>query len=381
MNVKLSWRRMSKAPDLEHRVTVLELFFDLVFVFAITQVTGFFAADLTMAGLGRGLMILAALWWAWVAYAWLTNTIHAAQPSARVTVFAAMAAMLIVSLAVPRAFGADARQFAVAYAVVRVLHVALYTIATAGDPHLRGAAIRLAPPLLVGSALLVGASFLDGKLRLSLWGVALAIDYAGPILAGARGWRVDAGHFVERHGLIVIIALGEAIVSIGVGAAGLPLDLGLIGAALLAVAIAGGLWWLYFDPIGLAIEHKLGGLDATPQAALARDAFSYIHLPMVAGIVLFALGVKKSIAHTTHPLPLVASIALWGGLSLYFLGLVLFRLRGLGTLSILRLLASLALAGGIFLGLRVPAIISLAIATTVTIVVILIETFARSRRG
>jgi low temperature requirement protein LtrA len=367
----------SKAPDLEHRVTVLELFFDLVFVFAITQVTGFFAADLTLAGLGRGLMILAALWWAWVAFAWLTNTIHAAQPSARVTVLAAMGSMLIVSLAVPRAFGADARQFAVAYAFVRVLHVALYLIATKDDPHVRGAAARLAPPLLVGSGLLVGASFLDGPVRLGLWGVALAIDYAGPLLAGARGWRVDAGHFVERHGLIIIIALGEAIVSIGVGAAGLALDAGVIGGALLAVVIAGALWWLYFDPIGLAIEHKLGRLESTPQAALARDGFSYLHLPMVAGIVLFALGVKKSIAHATHALPLVGSIALWGGLSLYFLGLVLFRLRGLGTLSATRLIAALALGGGVVLGLRVAAIISLGAAAGIAVLVIVMETIAR----
>jgi low temperature requirement protein LtrA len=274
----------------EHRVTVLELFFDLVFVFAITQVTSFLAHDPTAAGLGRGMLLVAALWWAWVAYAWLTNTLGGNATAARVTVLVAMAAMLIASLAVPEAFGDHAVHFAIAYAVVRVLHVLLYYLATRGQPGIGGAVIRLAPPLLVGSALLVCAAFASGSARLALWCVGLAIDYAGPALAGARGWRVHATHFVERHGLIIIIALGEAIVSIGVGAAGLDLSTDVLAAALLAMILAGALWWAYFDSVSLAAEHRLARTEGDAQGALARDAYSYLHMPLVAGIILVALG-------------------------------------------------------------------------------------------
>ncbi|HEU5057011.1 MAG TPA: low temperature requirement protein A [Kofleriaceae bacterium] len=345
----------------EHRVTVLELFFDLVFVFAITQVTSFLAHDLSAAGLGRGMLLVAALWWAWVAYAWLTNTLGGSATAARVTVLVAMAAMLVASLAVPEAFGDHAIHFAVSYAVVRVLHVLLYYLATRGQPGIGGAVIRLAPPLLVGSALLVCAAFASGPARLALWCVGLTIDYAGPALAGARGWRVHATHFVERHGLIIIIALGEAIVSIGVGAAGLDLETDVLAAALLAMIVAGALWWAYFDSVSLAAEHRLARAEGDAQAALARDAYSYLHMPMVAGIILVALGLKKSLAHPGDPLAAVPSLALYGGAALYFAAHVAFRRRILGTWSRTRALAVLVLSTAALVGPRLPALGSLAL--------------------
>ncbi len=358
----------------EHRVTVLELFFDLVFVFAITQVTGFLAADLTVAGLGRGALIIAALWWAWVAYSWLTNTLDAEEAAPRVTVFAAMAAMLVVTLAVPAAFGADAVLLTAAYFVVRALHVLLYYLAARGDPDLRVGVLRLSPLLMVGSALLVVASLTDGNARVALWIVALAVDYSGPLVAGTRGWRVHAGHFVERHGLIIIIALGEAIVSIGVGAAGLPLDPPVLAAAFLAVVIAGALWWAYFDLVALEAELRLSRAHAAAQVALARDAYSYLHLPMVAGIVFLALGVKKSIAHADHALTLVPALALYGGVALYFAGHVLFRLRSLGSLSRPRLLVMAAMAAGVAAGTRIPALASLGLVAAVCTALVVWET-------
>lgn len=344
----------------EHRVTVLELFFDLVFVFAITQVTSFLAHDLSAAGLGRGMLLVAALWWAWVAYAWLTNTLGGSATAARVTVLLAMAAMLVASLAVPGAFGEHAVLFAVSYAVVRVLHVLLYYLATRGQAGIAGAVVRLAPPLLVGSALLVIASFAGGATRTGLWCAGLAIDYAGPVLAGARGWRVHANHFVERHGLIIIIALGEAIVSIGVGAAGLALEVEVLAAALLAMTIAGALWWAYFDSVSLAAEHTLARTEGDAQAALARDAYSYLHMPMVAGIILVALGLKKSLAHPGDPLAVMPSLALYGGVALYFAAHVAFRRRILGSWSGKRALAVVVLSAAAAAGPRLPALASLA---------------------
>jgi low temperature requirement protein LtrA len=347
--------------ETEHRVTVLELFFDLVFVFAITQVTSFLAHDPTAGGLGRGMLLVAALWWAWVAYAWLTNTLGGDATAARVTVLVAMAAMLIASLAVPGAFGDHAVIFAVAYALVRVLHVLLYYLATRGQAGIRGAVIRLAPPLLVGSALLVIAAFASGPARIALWCVGLAIDYAGPALAGSRGWRVHATHFVERHGLIIIIAIGEAIVSIGVGAAGLDLEADLLAAALLAMTLAGALWWAYFDSVSLAAEHRLARTEGDAQAALARDAYSYLHMPMVAGIILVALGLKKSLAHPGDALAAVPSLALYGGAALYYAAHVAFRRRILGTWSRSRALAVVVLSAATAIGSRVPALASLAL--------------------
>jgi len=358
----------------EHRVTVLELFFDLVFVFAITQVTGFLASDLTLAGMGRGAMMIAALWWAWVAYSWLTNTLDAEEAAPRVTVLAAMGAMLIVALAVPTAFSGDAVLFAASYLVVRVLHVLLYYLATRHDEQLRRGVLRLSPVLLVGSGLLLVASFAGGATRMVLWGVALCIDYSGPLVAGPTGWRVHVGHFVERHGLIIIIALGEAIVSIGVGAAGLPLDPMMLAAALLAVVIAGALWWAYFDLVALEAEVRLARAGGVEQVALARDCFSYLHLPMVAGVVFLALGVKKSIAHADHALDTVPALALYGGVALYFAGHVAFRLRSLGSLSRPRLLAVLVLAGGVAAGVRLPALASLALVAALCTALVVWET-------
>jgi low temperature requirement protein LtrA len=237
----------AESLELEHRVTALELFFDLVFVFAITQVTGYLADNSTWVGLLQGLFLLGALWWAWAAYAWLTNTLDPEEGAVRLAVFGSMAAMLVVGLAVPNAFGSDGVIFGVAYFVVRALHLALYWIASRGDPALQRAVINILPTAIAGPTLLVVGGFLEGPVQLAVWAVALALDFGGALVGRARGWRVAPEHFVERHGLIVIIALGESIVAIGLGTAGLPLDAGLIGAAVLGVVVACSIWWSYFD--------------------------------------------------------------------------------------------------------------------------------------
>jgi low temperature requirement protein LtrA len=253
------------------RVTPLELFFDLVFVFAITQVTGFLSHDPTWGGLLRGLLLLGALWWAWGAYAWLTNTLDPEEGAVRLAVFAAIAAMLIVSLAAPGAFGRDGVRFGVAYFVVRALHLVLYAIAGRGDRDLFRAVLRIVPTATLAPALLVIAGFLDGSGQLALWGAALAIDYLGVMVGRMRGWRISPAHFVERFGLIIIIALGESIVAIGVGAAGLLLDAGVIAAALLGITVVACLWWSYFDWVIFVAQAALAEATGASRAALARD--------------------------------------------------------------------------------------------------------------
>jgi hypothetical protein len=233
---RLGGHRMSTASSLteggdlaEQRVTPLELFFDLVFVFALTQVTVFLTAHLTWIGMLQGVALLAALWWAWVGYSWLTNAVPAEEAiPARLVILTAMAAMLVASLAVPDAFGECGVIFGVAFFVVHLLQVLLYALATGREPETRQAILRLAPGFLAAPALLIVAGFLDGFVQGALLAVALAIDYGVAFVRGVSGFRVHAGHFVERHGLIIIIALGESIVAIGVGASGLALGPGVI---------------------------------------------------------------------------------------------------------------------------------------------------------
>jgi low temperature requirement protein LtrA len=373
----------------EQRVTALELFFDLVFVFAITQVTGFLADHSTWDGLLRGLFLLGALWWAWAAYAWLTNTLNPEEGAVRIAVFGSMAAMLIVSLATPNAFDVDGVVFGVAYFIVRALHLVLYAIAGRGDPELLSAVLRILPSALLGAALLVVAGFLDGPLRLAVWALALAIDYLWLLVGGMRGWRVSPEHFVERHGLIIIIALGESIVAIGVGAAGLPLDGGTIAAALLGIVVACALWWSYFDWVIYITQARLADATGTERAVLARDLYSYLHLPMVAGIILFALGMKTTLSHYGEPLGIIPAVGLSGGLALYMGAHVAFRLRTGGGWGHGRPVATVLLLALVPVATQVPALAALALVTTVCVALIAYEalrypyarSWIRSHRG
>jgi low temperature requirement protein LtrA len=311
----------------EQRVTPLELFFDLVFVYAITQVTLLMSNDTTWSGIGRGLLVLAALWWAWTGYAWLTNTLEPEEGEVRAGMFAAMAAMLVVALAVPEAFDADAVLFGVAYLVVRLLHLLLYAIAGKRDPDLLGAVLRFMPSATLAPVIIVAAGFFDGAAQAVLWVIALAVDYLGALIGRGQGWRVSPAHFAERHGLIVIIALGESIVAIGVGAAGVSLTAGVVSAAVLGIVVIAALWWAYFDVYAVLAQRELSETSGATRARLARDYYSYLHLPMIAGIVLFALGLKKTIGQPGEPLATVSAVALCGGLSLYFLAQVALRVR------------------------------------------------------
>jgi low temperature requirement protein LtrA len=316
----------------EQRVTPLELFFDLVFVFALTQVTNLMSADPTWHGVGRGMLVLAALWWAWTGYAWLTNTLEPEAGAVRAAMVAAMAAMLVVALAVPNAFGDDGVLFAVAFLIVRLLHLLLYVIAGKRDPDLLGAVMRLIPSAALSPGILIVAGFLDGTVQAALWILALALDYLGALVGRGEGWRISPAHFAERHGLIVIIALGESIVSIGIGAADVTLVPNVVVAAALGIVAVAALWWAYFDVYAVLAERQLTALSRAPRARFARDFYSYLHMPMIAGVILFALGLKKTVEHVGDALETVPAIALCGGVALYFLAHVVMRIRSVYTI-------------------------------------------------
>jgi low temperature requirement protein LtrA len=366
--------RESEQRD-EHQVTPLELFFDLVFVFAITQVTSLLADSPTWAGVLRGMLVLAALWWAWSTYAWLTSTIDVDEGVVRLVMLGAMAAMFGVALAVPGSFGDDAVLFGVAYLFVRVLHLVLSAIPARDDPGRRGALLRFVPTALLGASLLVLAGFLDGNARIAVWVVALAIDYLGPVVVGVgQGWQVAPEHFAERHGLFIIIALGESFIAIGLGlGTGFELVAGVIVAAALGIVAASALWWLYFDVAAIFARRRLIQAQGLELHRLALHSYSYLHLPMFAGIVLFAFGLKTTIGHVGEPLDTIPAVGLCGGAALYLLGHIAFLLRTTGRVFRRRTIGAAVLLALIPLAVAIPALAALALVSSVCALIVAYE--------
>jgi low temperature requirement protein LtrA len=357
----------------EQRVTALELFFDLVFVFAITQVTAFISGHPDWTRLVEGMAILVVVWWAWCSYAWLGNRAGTDDGLFRVTLFAAAGAMLVAAIAVPHAFERDALAFGIAYAVVRVLHIGAYAILGRDDPQLTFVVRRLARSMLPVAVLLIVAGLFDGPLRTACWILAITIDVGGLYVFGVDGWTVQAGHLAERFGLIIIIALGESIVALGAGAEGHALDAGTIVAVLLGVTVAFALWWAYFDVVALVAARRFQQAAGAEQARIARDSYTYLHTPMVAGIILFALGAKKTLGHIGDPLEAVPAVGLCGGVALYLLAHVAFRLRNVHSLNTARLGVAILLLALIPVATVIPALAAMAIVTALMVALLSYE--------
>jgi low temperature requirement protein LtrA len=385
------------SADEDHRVSTIELFFDLVFVYAITQTTQLMADHLSPLGVGQGLAMLAVLWWCWCSYAWLGTTIHVDHGIARLAMFGAMAVMFLVSLTIPEAFvdfvgGLYAPVlFVVCYALVRLLHLVAYLGAARHDPGLRKVLLKMFVGLLPSVALLSISTVLSGPWQLGLWVVALLADYLNVYLAGPDGWRLNSpAHFAERFGLIVIIALGESIVAIGIGIGALPMSWLVVGAAVCGLALAAGMWWTYFDVVARVSEHRLTQATGTERAKLATDSYTFLHLPLIAGIVLVALGLKKSflyIADTEHHTPGEAlhGVPIWtltGGLALYLIALSALRKRNLGSWNVQRLTVGVLLVAATPLLEHVPAAALLLVVAALVLGLIAFERlrFAEWRR-
>jgi low temperature requirement protein LtrA len=349
----------------DHRVTPLELFFDLVFVFGFTQVTTVLSGNPTWSGLGHGLLILGALWWVWAAYAWLTNTVDPEVGAVWGAMLVAMAAMFVAALAVPDAFGSHGVVFGVAFLIVTIMQLTLYALAARGDPALLAAVLRLAPSALAGAGLIIVAGFVDGGPKAILWLAALAVGYLAPLLRSLGGWRVQPEHFVERHGLIVIIAIGESLVAIGIGERDSGLSMGVMAAALLGFAVVSSFWLAYFDFFPIRARQLLGDRTGLARIALARDVFTYFHLPMVAGIVLFAFAMKTTLSHVGDELAVIPALGLCVGPAVYLLAYVALRWRVARTFGGGRLVAGIACAALWPIALVVPALAALALVAVV----------------
>lgn len=319
----------------------LELFFDLVFVYAMAQVTELVSADVSWRGFAHGALGLLTVWWAWVCYTWLTNTFSTARVAYGCLIVAAMAMMLLAASALPTAFSTGALVFGLALLGVRVLHLAMFAVAASHDDRrLRAAVLRLAPSLLAGPVLIVVAAAFRSPYRELLWVAAAVIDFGGPLAFGVRGFRVVPSYFVERHGLVVIIVLGEAVVGLGTGAAEHLQRPAVLTAAVLGVLIAASLWWTYFG-LSAGAEQRLQRAEKNERARLARDAYSYLHLLLVAGIGFFAFGAQEALGGIADPLSLLPAIALGGGVGLFYAADVAYRWREHRQLVPDRLLASI----------------------------------------
>ncbi|MFJ1458767.1 low temperature requirement protein A [Nocardia wallacei] len=369
-------KRRIQAVSEDASVTQLELFFDLVLVFAFTQVTDLAAHETTALNMLRAVLVLAVMWWVWIAYAWLGNVVKADEGIARVAMFAAMGAALIVAEVIPEAFHDmpggwyGPLVFAIAYLVIRLVHLLMFWLASNEDQQLRGQVTRWAAgSITIGTTLLIVAALEHGTVQIWLWIAAIAGDMLWTFFAGNQ-WRLNsASHFAERHGLIIIVALGESIVSIGVGMAGLPISWPIAVGSLLALTVSGLLWWAYFDVAATAVEHAMTHARGERRIQIARNCYTFWHFPMIAGVIALSLGLKKVLnylggaqGHTLHDaLHGIPMFALYGGVMLYLLALVGFKQYATGQVSWARVATAVLLAALLPVATQVPAMAALAL--------------------
>jgi low temperature requirement protein LtrA len=386
------WLRVRPTTE-DHSATDFELLFDLVYVFALTQVTGYVGHAHSAAGAVQGLLMLALLWWTWCAYSWLGNQARADEGVLRTGMAVAMAAVFVVALTVPEAWhdaegGLDGPVvFVLGYLVVRSVHLAVYGVAARGDGALRHQIAISWFWLALGGALLLAGALIGGWAETALFAAALAVDWGGTYVTSREGnWRVhSATHWTERYGLFVILAIGESIVAIGVGAADQPIGVALLLAAVLGVAVSICLWWLYFDVVSVAAERRFHAATGAERVRMAIDAYTYGHFPIVAGIIVAAIGVEGVLAHAGDGAGLGAfyAVPLYGGTALYLAGQVVFKRRVLGAASRERPLAVAALLLALPLGIVLPPLAALGGILAILGALIAVESvrYADDRRG
>ncbi len=313
---------MSTTPEPGTRVSSLELFFDLVFVFTLTQLTSILVDHPNAGGVARVVLILGIVFWMYGGYAWLTNAVAVDRPAHRMLLLGGMGGFLVLALTIPTAFGGSGLTFGLAYLVIVLLHTGLYARA-ASAPSAR-AILGIAPYNLVSAALVLAGGALGGTVQWVLWTAAFTLEWCTPYIAGVEGFEVAPGHFVERHGLVIIIALGESVVAVGIGAAGIPVDAGLVVVALLGLALSACLWWTYFEDED-RIEPALTAAPPERRPWIAINGFGYAHVLMLLGVVLVATGIEAGLAHPGDPVATALAVFLSSGAALFLLADVWFR--------------------------------------------------------
>ena len=368
-------RALVRGTGTAQRVSTIELFFDLVFVFTVTQLTHLVGDHATPAGLLQALLVLGVTWWMYGGYAWLTNSLPPGGAPHRVLLVVGMIGFLTMALATPHAFGVDGLAFGLGYLLVVVLHTAVFALSS--DARTVRAIVRIAPTNLAGALVVVAAGFTDGPADWVLWPLAIVVLVGGPLLRGNAGFAVRPGHFVERHGLVVLVALGESVVALGVAAPTGHVTASTVSVCALGLLLAVGLWWVYFDVDESRAEAALEAAEPARRARLALDAFGFAFVPILLGIVLVATGREESLRHPWNPVPWPGPGLLAFGVALYLLGEAAFRLV-LGIRPVAsRLAASGVAAAAAALGPVLPAAGLIAVLGAVLAVLLVAEARAR----
>jgi low temperature requirement protein LtrA len=372
----------------EQRATTLELFYDLVFVFAVTQVSHLLLADLSWDGAGEATLVLLVAWWAWNYTTWVTNELDPDSPVVRLLLMGIMLATLLMAVAIPDAFGSRGLLFACSYVAIQVGRHAFLTFASARAGTIeRERAAYILIWFVASGAFWIAGALVEDEARVALWLVALGIDYFAPVILyrvpgrpklAPETWDVETAHFAERFQLFVIIALGESVVLIGATTSDLDINAARLTALGLAFAGTAALWWLYFDYVAPIAQRRLE--LAENRTLLARDGYTYLHVLMIAGIIAWAVGDELVIAHPTDELPTAEIVVLVSGPAIYLLGHVLFRLRIAGTLSWKRLAGALACVAVAALGPVAPGLVLSGLLVAVVVGVIVAERIAEARR-
>jgi low temperature requirement protein LtrA len=350
------------------RVSTLELFFDLVFVFTITQLTAVLAHETSLRGLAQVVLMLGVIWWMYAGYVWLTNAVAPDRVERRIVLLGGMTAFLVLALAVPHAFGSGGPAFGIAYLAVVAVHLGMFAKGTSART-LR-AVLGIAPFNLSSALLVLAGGVIGGTAQYLLWAAAFGLEWVTPrLIHGARGFEITAGHFVERHGLVILIAIGESIVAVGGGASLRPLDLELALVVAVGLALSAALWWAYFGGDDARAEAALAASPPDERPRLAVEAFGYWHLVLLLGVIGVAAAEKTVVAQPLDGLALAPAVALGGGVAVYLLGDVLFRRSlaiGAGGWRALAALAALV---------TIPAALALAVLQLAALVAVLAAMF------
>ena len=379
---------LRREARVEQRATTLELFYDLVFVFAVTQVSHLLLGHLTWEGAGQAAMVLLVVWWSWNYTTWVTNELDPSSIVVRLLLIALMLASLLMAIAIPEAFGAKALLFAASYVAIQVgRHTFLTFVAADRGTIERERAARILTWFVAAGVLWIAGALADGSARTVLWLVALALDYGAPLVTfwvpgrprlRPEAWEVGTAHFAERFQLFIIIALGESIVITGATTAELDLTTARVTAFGLAFLSTAALWWLYFNLVATIAERRLA--QAEHRTLLARDAYTYLHVTIVAGILLSAVGDELVIAHPTDELPNAELTAVVCGPALYLIAHVALRLRMTHTIGTRRLAGAIACLAVGAIGTFCPALVVAALLLGVLVAVIVADQVTATRR-
>jgi low temperature requirement protein LtrA len=318
------------SPD-DQKVTFVELFFDLVFVFCITQIAAMFHDHVDLATAGSALLVFWLVWWAWTQFTWALNAANTDHPRVQMTTLVATAVAFFLAVGIPGALGNRATWFALPYVAVRMIGLLLYYAVARNDPAQRQAVRVFGLLSLSGLAAVVVGALAGGGAQYGWWGLAVALDLLAAGVGGQlEGWNLHPDHFVERHGLIVIIALGETLIVAATGLAGAAMTPAAIATGVLAVAVTCGLWWSYFRRTRLELEHALRQSAGNTRSRLARDVFSVMHFPMLCGVIALAAGTEEALAHPDELLAVSVRVALGAGAMLFVCGtgLAIWRATG-----------------------------------------------------